>query len=163
MAVLTCCYLWFPQFYRAARNSLVLTNVVGMTVFVLLPVMPPRLLPEGGFIDSVADAGFGHNHGGPIEPAQFAAMPSLHLAWATWVAVVAFFMLRGKPYRVLVFIYPVLTTVAVVSTANHYVMDAVAGAALAVSALAVCGFYRRVRSPAADPLDVPVPVAVLEQ
>lgn len=163
MAVLTCCYLWFPQLYRSARNSLVLTNVVGMVVFVLLPVMPPRLLPNAGFVDSVADAGFGSSHGGPVEPAQFAAMPSLHLAWATWVALVAFAMLRSKSKRGLVFVYPLLTAIAVVATGNHYVLDVVAGVALAVVTCWLCGLYRHVRplvteaQPAAA-----TPVAVLE-
>ena len=82
MAVLTCCYLWFPKMYRSARNSLLVTNVVGLTVFVFYPVTPPRLLPGAGFVDSVSVAGFGTTYGGPVEPAQFAAMPSLHLSWA---------------------------------------------------------------------------------
>lgn len=162
MAVLTCCYLWFPQIYRSARNSLVLTNCVGMLVFVLLPVMPPRLLPGAGYVDSVAVAGFGHSHGGPVEPAQFAAMPSLHLAWATWVAIVAFAMLRSQSKRGLVFIYPTLTGISVVTTANHYVLDVVAGVALALVTCWIFGLYRHVRRPEPEVQAVPAPVAVLE-
>ena len=162
MAVLTCCYLWFPQMYRAARNSLLLTNCVGMLVFVLVPVMPPRLLPGAGYIDSVAVAGYGHNHGGPVEPAQFAAMPSLHLAWATWVALVAFAMLRSKPRRGLVFLYPTLTAISVVTTANHYVLDVAAGVSLALTTCVVSGFQRYVRLPALAVEAAPAPVAVLE-
>lgn len=150
MAVLTCCYLWFPQIYRSARNSLVLINCVGMLVFVVLPVMPPRLLPHMGFVDSVAVAGFGSSHGGPVEPAQFAAMPSLHLAWATWVALVAVAMLRSKSRRGLVFLYPVVTAVAVVTTANHYVLDVVAGVLLALMTCWVCGLSRFVRRPSSE-------------
>jgi membrane-associated phospholipid phosphatase len=163
MAVLTCCYLWFPQIYRSARNSLLLTNVVGMLGFVLVPVMPPRLLPHAGFIDTVAAAGFGSSHGGPVEPAQFAAMPSLHLAWALWVSIVLFAMLRGKAHRGLVFIYPVLTSVAVVATGNHYVLDVVAGLALAMVACTVCGLRRHARRvPALSARLEPAPIAALE-
>jgi membrane-associated phospholipid phosphatase len=162
MAVLACCYLWFPQFYRSARNSLALTNCVGMLVFVLLPVMPPRLLPHAGFIDSVAVAGFGVDHGGPVEPAQFAAMPSLHLAWAMWVAIVLFAMLKGRSRRGLVFMYPLLTAVAVIATGNHYVLDVVAGIALAVGTIAVCGFLKFVRVPVLELHAQPAPVAALE-
>jgi membrane-associated phospholipid phosphatase len=163
MAVLACCYLWFPQLYRSARNSLALTNCVGMLVFVLLPVMPPRLLPHAGFIDSVAVAGYGIEHGGPVEPAQFAAMPSLHLAWAMWVAVVLFAMLKGRARRSLVFIYPALTTVAVIATGNHYILDVVAGIAVAVGAFAVCGFLKFVRVPVIElHAQQPTPVAALE-
>lgn len=164
MAVLTCCYLWFPRMYRSARNSLLLTNVAGLLVFVLVPVMPPRLLPGAGYIDSVAAAGFGSSHGGPVEPAQFAAMPSLHLAWALWVAIVSFAMLRGKANRVLVFIYPLLTTIAVVATANHYVLDVVAGLALAMVTCTACGLVRQARrAPAVATQLEPAPVgATLE-
>src|ERR1700761_3040056 len=35
MAVLAWCYISGPQLYRRARNAVVLTNVVGMTVFLL--------------------------------------------------------------------------------------------------------------------------------
>ncbi len=156
MLVLACCYLWFPTLYRPARNALALTNIVGMAVFVVLPVMPPRLLPHAGFIDSVAVAGYGPTHGGPVTPAQFAAMPSLHLAWATWVAMVSFAMLKGVRYRELVFIYPMITTVAVIATGNHYMLDVVAGVALSSCTLAVCGFLRYVRP---DSVPVPVPAA----
>lgn len=162
MAVLTCCYLWFPHIYRSSRNALVLTNVVGMLVFVLLPVMPPRLLPHTGFVDSVAQAGFGSTHGGPVEPAQFAAMPSLHLAWALWVALVAFAMLRGRQHRYLVFLYPVLTTIAVIATGNHYVLDVAAGVSLALLTCALCGVLKHTRSRVAEPVPAlePAPAAV---
>ncbi len=146
MIVLACCYLFSPQIYRSARNSLVLTNCVGMLVFLVIPVMPPRLLPGGGFIDSVAVAGFGVDHGGPVEPAQFAAMPSLHLAWATWVAVVAFTMLRGTAKRGLVFIYPAITTIAVITTANHYVLDVIAGVTLTMATCSICGLVKHARA-----------------
>jgi membrane-associated phospholipid phosphatase len=162
MAVLACCYLWFPQLYRSARNSLALTNCVGMLIFVLLPVMPPRLLPHAGFIDSVAVAGFGIEHGGPVEPAQFAAMPSLHLAWAMWVAVVLFAMLKGRARRGLVFLYPGLTTVAVIATGNHYLLDVVAGVTLSAAAFAVCGFLKFVRVPAFELHAQPAPVPAME-
>ncbi len=163
MAVLTCCYLWFPQMYRSARNSLLVTNIVGLTVFVLYPVMPPRLLPGASYVDSVAAAGFGSGHGGPVEPAQFAAMPSLHLAWALWVAIVGLAMLRGTSLRPWVFIYPVLTSVAVVATANHYVLDVVAGVGLALVTCTVFGMMghaRRAPEQVTEP--EPTPVAALE-
>lgn len=162
MAVLASCYLWFPQLYRSARNALLWTNAVGMLVFVLMPVMPPRLLPGENYIDSVATAGFGSSHGGPVEPAQFAAMPSLHLSWALWVAIVAFLMLRGKRHRALVFVYPVLTAVAVVATANHYVLDVVAGVALALVTCTIFGLVRLPNRRVAVPLAAVEPAPALE-
>ena len=124
-------YCWWsrPHIYRWARNALVLTNVVGLTVFVFYPTMPPRLLPGSHFVDSVADAGFGSSHTGAVPANQFAAMPSLHVAWALWVAIVLALIVRRRWARVVAFGYPLLTTFAVMATANHYLLDAVAGAA----------------------------------
>jgi hypothetical protein len=136
LTVLGWCYLRRPDAYRQARNALALTNVVWLVVFVVLPVMPPRLLPGGGYVDAVAAAGFGAAHtAGPVPADQYAAMPSLHLAWATWTAAVAVTLLAGRRWRVACFAYPTLTAVVVVVTGNHYVLDVVAGVAVAVLAL----------------------------
>jgi membrane-associated phospholipid phosphatase len=137
LAVLGLCWWRRPEIYRAARNALVLTNVAGLTVFLLLPVAPPRLLPGEGFVDAVALAGFGTTHGGPVPADQYGALPSLHLAWAVWATVIAMRMLASSRYRRLCWLYPVLVTVGVVVTGNHYLLDAVAGTAVAVTALAL--------------------------
>jgi membrane-associated phospholipid phosphatase len=135
LVVLGWCYLRRQDAYRGARNALVLTNVAGLAVFFLYPVMPPRLLPGGGYVDAVAAAGFGSSHTGPVPADQYAAMPSLHLAWAVWTASVGMLLLDRHRVRVLWLLHPVLTAVAVVVTANHYVLDVLAGVAVAVLAL----------------------------
>jgi membrane-associated phospholipid phosphatase len=135
LAVLGWCYLRRPDVYRGARNALVLTNVVGLVVFYVYPVMPPRLLPGGGYVDTVALAGFGSSHTGPVPADQYAAMPSLHLAWAVWTASVGMLLLARHRVRVLWLVYPVITGTAVVVTANHYVLDVLAGVGVAVLAL----------------------------
>lgn len=137
LSVLGWCWVRRPEIYRVARNALVLTNVIGLTVFLVLPVAPPRLLPGEGFVDAVALAGFGTTHGGPVPADQYGALPSLHLAWAVWATVIAMRMLGSSPYRRLCWIYPALVTIGVVVTGNHYLLDAVAGTLVAVSALAL--------------------------
>jgi membrane-associated phospholipid phosphatase len=139
LAVLVWCYIAGPRLYRPVRNALVITNLTGMTVYFLLPVAPPRLLANAGFTDTVAEAGFGATHGGPVPADQYAAMPSLHLAWAVWTAYVAASLLRGRsvgPVRRLAYLYPVITGTVVVVTANHFVLDVVAGVAVGVGAIA---------------------------
>ena len=133
MAVLAVCYLRRPDVYRPARNALVLTNVVGLAAFAAYPAAPPRLLPHAGFVDSVAAAGFGVGHG-PILADQYGAMPSLHLAWATWVAVTGFALARRWLLRSLFLAHPVLTAIAVVSTGNHYLLDVAGGIVLGLVA-----------------------------
>jgi hypothetical protein len=135
LSVLAWCWWRRPELYRTARNALVVINVVGLTVFLLLPVAPPRLLPGYGFVDSVANAGFGTTHGGPIPADQYGALPSLHLAWAVWSTVIAMRLLAPHARRGLCWLYPVTITVIVVVTANHYLLDAAAGTAVALGAL----------------------------
>jgi membrane-associated phospholipid phosphatase len=149
-SVLAWVYLAWPAGYRRARNALVLTNVAGLFVFLTWPVAPPRLLPGSGFTDTVV-ATLG---GGVVTaPDQYGAMPSLHLAWATWVAVTVWMLVRAKGLpawvRVIAVIYPCVTAVAVVMTANHYVLDVFAGSA--VAALAVELAWSPVRSRFAAP------------
>lgn len=135
LSVLAWCWWRRPELYRAARNALVLINLVGLTVFLLLPVAPPRLLPGRGFVDAVAQAGFGTTHGGPVPADQYGALPSLHLGWAVWATVVAIWLLPRTRLRYLCWAYPFLVTTVVVVTGNHYLLDAVAGTAVALAAL----------------------------
>lgn len=137
LSVLGWCWWRRPELYRSARNALVTINVIGLTVFLLLPVAPPRLLPGYGYVDSVAQAGFGTTHGGPIPADQYGALPSLHLAWAIWATIIATRMLAPSARRHWCWLYPVTITVIVVVTGNHYLLDAVAGTAVALCALAV--------------------------
>lgn len=135
LSVLAWCWWRRPELYRSARNALVVINVMGLAVFLLLPVAPPRLLPGYGFVDSVAQAGFGATHGGPIPADQYGALPSLHLAWAVWATVIAMRMLAPSAQRHWCWLYPVAITVIVVVTGNHYLLDAVAGTAAALGAI----------------------------
>jgi hypothetical protein len=153
VAVLAGCYVLRPSVYRRARNALVLTNVVGLVVFALYPVAPPRLLPGGGFVDSVALAGFGTEHG-PIPSDQYGAMPSLHLAWATWAALTVFAMTRHWAPRLLLVGHVALTAVVVEATGNHYVLDVASGVLLGVTAIGAAGLLL----PGADRTLVPVGV-----
>ena len=62
----------------------------------------------------------------------YAAMPSLHVGWSVWVAIALITVLRS-PWRYLAILYPCTMTFVVIGTANHYVLDAVAGAAYAIA------------------------------
>ena len=96
LGMLVWCWWRRAHSYRRARNALVLTNVFGLAIFLLYPAAPPRFLPGFGFVDAVANAGFGPTHGGPVTADQFGAFPSLHLAWAVWTAVVAHRLVRSR-------------------------------------------------------------------
>ncbi len=105
--------LWWrhPGLYRSLRNSLVLINVIGFVVFWAYPLAPPRMLPAAGFVDVVAVThawGSWQTNAVASQANELAAMPSLHMAWACWTAVALWQMLRGRRWRVVVVVYPLL-------------------------------------------------------
>ncbi len=152
LVVLAACWVLRPEAYRAARNSLVLINLIGLAVFWAYPVAPPRLLPGAEFVDITRLAGFASSSS--AAPNQYAAMPSLHTAWAIWAAVVAMVLLGNGRWRLLPLLHPAVTVVVICATGNHYVIDAVAGAAVAGLALAAVrqpvGWWGTTRADEAD-------------
>ena len=129
-------WLWWRRRdrYAAARNWLVATNLAALLVFWLAPTAPPRLLPGAGFVDTVVRF---HTWGSWASPQvaksadQYASIPSLHVAWALWCAAAVAAAVRSRRGRALVWAYPVCTSVVVVVTGNHYVLDVVAGGLVA--------------------------------
>jgi hypothetical protein len=146
-------WLWYRRadIYRPLRNTLVAINVLGLAVFWLYPTAPPRLLAGSGFDDVVASTGaLGGWHTGPLAAAanQFAAMPSLHMAWAVWCSLVLWSLSRRTSIRVVAVLYPCVTCLAVLATGNHYLLDVLAGvatAALAVLLVRALEAWRRPR------------------
>ncbi|MCX4667048.1 phosphatase PAP2 family protein [Streptomyces sp. NBC_01381] len=125
--------------YRAARAWLMISTLIGLVGFTLLPTCPPRLLAKGhGFVDTMAQySNFGWWGGEASAPRglggmtnQYAAMPSLHVGWALWCGVLLWRHGRTPLTRAVAVAYPLLTTIVVMGTANHYLLDAVAGIAV---------------------------------
>ncbi|HLJ08847.1 MAG TPA: phosphatase PAP2 family protein [Acidimicrobiia bacterium] len=125
-------YRRHPGDYPRWRNTLVLTTGLALVGFVFWPLMPPRLLPAHyGFVDTLAkyptfwsfDSGAIHNISN-----QYAAMPSLHFGWSLFCAAALAPRLRHRAARTVAALYPLLTLAAIVLTANHYFLDAAAGA-----------------------------------
>lgn len=139
-AVLIGCLVWLFFRYRASYLR-VRTTVVLFTGFSLLvqliPVAPPRMLPGSVMVDTGVLYGqsvYGNVAG--FQADQLSAMPSVHIGWALLVAVVIVQVSRSR-WRWLALGYPVLTTLAVVVTANHFWLDGVAAAILLALALLV--------------------------
>ena len=150
--VLAWLLLRHPERYGRARTSLVVTTAVAFVCFWLYPVAPPRLLPASfGIVDTMRTTAPGHVESTLINAAgdQYASMPSLHVAWAVWCALALYPLVRHWALRVLVIAYPVVTTLVVIATGNHYFLDALAGALLAgLSAYAAGAVGRRGRQEA---------------
>lgn len=123
-----------PEFHRL-RRAAVLTTLGAQPVFLLFPTAPPRTLDH--FVDTIAEvSGFDLDSGliaklyDPI-----AAMPSIHLAYAVVTATGIAEMSRSPLIRRVAPAYPPLVALTVLATANHYVLDVVAGAALGFTGL----------------------------
>lgn len=115
-----------PTRYRMYRDILLATTLLALVVFWLFPVGPPRLLPSGGFADTIARVqtlGAGGQHGLTSAENPFAAMPSLHVGWALWVALATRALTDNQVVRALAWCYPALTTFVVMATGNHLLAD----------------------------------------
>jgi PAP2 superfamily protein len=113
-----------PEEYRWARRLIITLTAFAMVLHTAMPLAPPRMLSSLGFVDTMAVFGPSAYDGDAATVAnQFAAMPSLHVGWALLVAVVVIRTARSR-WRWAVIAHPVLTTLVVVVTANHYWADA---------------------------------------
>ena len=124
--------------YKELSRALLLAIAIASVVFVVFPAAPPRLIPELGIADTVGLAG-SHDSGsfGGVKFNPYAAMPSMHVGWSLLVGLTLFGVARRRWLKAAAAAHPVLMTVTVVATGNHYLLDAVAGAAIALFALAL--------------------------
>jgi hypothetical protein len=125
-----------PEYHRM-RSAVVFATLAAQPAFLLFPTAPPRKLP--GFTDTVREVSGIDLDGSVISMLYdpIAAMPSIHLAYA----VVSAGMIRNTASRrvtkVLAGAYPPAVFATVVATANHYVLDALAGSLLGLASLRV--------------------------
>src|ERR1700759_4395286 len=111
MTSLTLLLLWLNgRHYRYQRDALLVASLLGLVVYWCYPVAPPRLLGAGGAHDTVA-AVLPFAYSVESKSANlYAAVPSLHVAWAVWVAVAVWAMTDRWWLRALAVAHPVITT-----------------------------------------------------
>ena len=123
--------------YRYYRNIVLISFALALIGFALFPLAPPRMMVDH-FVDTIK--AFGPTFYASREFANFynpyAAMPSLHFSWTVMFGVL-FLRTPNKWVKVLGILYPTTTLLAITITANHYIMDAIAGAVLMVAAFAL--------------------------
>jgi hypothetical protein len=126
--------LWLVWQHRRVflrlRDAMLVSGALGMAIFVSYPVAPPRLL-EIGLVDTVTEESSAYR---VLQPPgfvnQYAAMPSLHSGWDLLVGISIVTAATTLAVKVVGYAMPVLMALAVVATANHYIVDVVAGVAL---------------------------------
>lgn len=146
-----------PDVFPLWRNTLAAMTALAIVGFSLFPLMPPRLLDEPcpptayggacivdhptrgsegradgtfGFVDTLAEFGgpWSFDSGGMAKLSnQYAAMPSLHIGWASWCAFAIWPLARRRWVKAAVLLYPAATLFCIVVTANHFWLDGVGG------------------------------------
>jgi hypothetical protein len=144
-------YLRDRERYRLLRNALFVSGAIGFLFFALLPVAPPRLLPLE-LVDTVTERSDAYR---ALQPPgltnQYAAFPSLHFGWNLAVGVVLLLASGRLAVRAFAVVSPVAMALATVATANHFVVDVAAGAAVVLVGLAAAVWIQRRERPATLP------------
>jgi membrane-associated phospholipid phosphatase len=129
-------YLWRNSAFYYVRNMFMAAMAMALIAYVLFPTAPPRFMPEWGFTDSVADFTGVQADSSNVLFNPFAAVPSMHVCFALMLGLPMARMVRRRWAATLWLAYPVVVSFVVVATANHWWMDAAAGAV--VAAIAWC-------------------------
>lgn len=136
-----------PDDYPVWRNTLAVATGLALVGFIVWPLMPPRLLDASyGYVDSLARyPTIWSFNSGTIQDLsnQYAAMPSLHFAWSAFSTLALAPRVTRPWMRWALWAYPVVTLLSIVLTANHYWLDAAAGAAALGIAYAVAHRFTR--------------------
>jgi hypothetical protein len=122
-----------PDVLARLRNALIVSGAIGVVLFALVPMAPPRFMP--GFVGTVSDAARRHYLPYPLGwTNQVAAFPSYHVGWTLIACLAVAGVLRTRWARFAVIVPALVMAVAVVGTGNHYVLDSLAGAVFALGA-----------------------------
>jgi hypothetical protein len=136
----------FPERYVRWRNALAWMTGLGLIGFIAFPLLPPRFLPASfGFVDTLnVIGGVGSWDSALMKDAGnlYAAMPSLHIAWALWCVVALVPVVRRRWIKALLILHPFVTLFTIVVTANHYFLDAAGGVVVFTLGVAIARLPR---------------------
>ena len=139
LIILVAVWLYFnwPATYRLYRNAFLISGAIGLVIFTIFPVAPPRLA-DVDIIDTVTLHSRSYR---VLQPPglvnQYAAVPSLHFGWNLLIGMIFFTQGRSLMARSLGIAIPIVMFLAIVLTANHYIIDAAAGAVVALTGLMI--------------------------
>lgn len=128
--------------YALFRNAFMISGLIALIGFTTVPLAPPRYMPEFGFVDTIVHAQSYYVFQNPKIVNQYAAMPSLHFGWDLLVAIAIATCTTKRWVRYAAVVMPIFTLSGIVLTANHYFLDAVAGAMVAGAGLGIALILR---------------------
>ena len=128
-------YLRRNEHFYFVRNMFMVAMMIALCGYLLLPTAPPRLLPGEGFTDTIASLTSIEQDSNAVSLLvnRYAAVPSMHIGFSSMIAGTAILLVRNPAGRVLWALYPLLVFFVIVTTANHFWLDAAAGAMVAAA------------------------------
>ena len=149
VAALVYLYLRHNRNFYFVRNMFMIAMAIALVGYTVFPTAPPRFMPEWGFIDSVSDfTGVRVNaHSASLNALTnlYAAVPSMHVAFALMIGGTLSRLVRWRVVRVLWMLYPFLMAFVIVVTANHFIVDAILGALTAGASAYAATWMARAR------------------
>jgi membrane-associated phospholipid phosphatase len=132
VAALVYLYLRHNRNFYFVRNMFMIAMAIALVGYTVFPTAPPRFMPEWGFVDTVSNlTGVHVSHASATMTAlvnPYAAVPSMHVAFALMIGWSLARLVRWRILRVLWILYPFLMAFVIVVTANHFIFDAFLGA-----------------------------------
>ena len=142
LGVAVALYVHRRSHYYLLRNAMFASGLIGFALFALFPVAPPRLL-DVGLVDTVTQRSDAYR---ALQPPgltnQYAAFPSLHAGWNLLLGIVVVMAVTSFAVRLVAVLLPAAMSLAVVLTANHFVIDVAAGVGVVLLGLAIAIFLQ---------------------
>lgn len=139
-------YLFHNRSFYFVRNMFMVAMFLALVGYTLYPTAPPRFFPEWGFQDSVSSfVGVTSQSSVNALFNPYAAVPSMHVAFALMIGVPLARLSRNRLARWFWGIYPLLVVYVIVATANHFFIDAVLGALTAAASAYAASWLARAR------------------
>ena len=141
-------YIYHRPQYFVVRNILLVSGAIAFICFALYPTAPPRMLPELGFIDTTGSSYNAVNYDSPLLKGitnPYAAMPSVHFAWTLLAGTATIYIARTWWLKALGALIPLCMLVSIVATANHFILDAIAGVVVLGLAYGIVTSFSRLR------------------
>jgi hypothetical protein len=122
--------------YALYRNAVLLSGGLALLIFASFPVAPPRFAEGLSFVDTVGTHSRSYQLLFPGSLANlYAAMPSLHQGWTLLMGLAIATHASTRLWRSIGVALPLIMLASIVTTGNHYFLDALAGALVALTGL----------------------------
>ncbi len=128
-------YLARNEYFYFVRNMFMVAMLLALTGYLLYPTAPPRLVADSGLLDSLAAVSHLNTDSNAVSLLvnKYAAVPSMHIGFATMIAGTAIMLVRSKALKVLWACYPLVVLFVVMSTGNHFWFDGAVGVLVAAT------------------------------